>query len=123
MAASDVIGTGTAGGLLAFCDSLLEHDHESCGVVHPWKYAVKQVLTRVEGDDFEAVDVRTLDVDECMERFASAPRDPNEPDRLFAYHSRFPNAVDAYRGYLADPAGWRPAFGLPAAIAKPARAR
>ena len=68
MAASDVIGTGTAGGLLAFCDLILEQDHASCGVVHPWKYAVKQVLRRVDGDDFEAIDVRTLDVDEYMQR-------------------------------------------------------
>ncbi|MDQ3719777.1 MAG: hypothetical protein M3350_03215 [Actinomycetota bacterium] len=109
MATSDVIGTGTAGGLLAFCDDLLERDHASCGVVHPWKYAVKQVFTRLEGDNFEAIDVQSLDVDEYMQRFASLPRDPQEPDRLYAYHDRFPKAVEAYRGYLADPTGWRPA--------------
>lgn len=112
MAASDVIGTGTAGGLLAFCDDLLERDHALCGVVHPWKYAVRQVLTHLEGEDFQAIDVRSLDVDEAMRRFASAPRDPHEPDRLYAYHERFPKAVEAYRRYLADPAdpaGWRPA--------------
>jgi len=106
VALSGVIDTGTAGGLLAFCDYLLEHDHASCGVVHPWKYAVKQVLTRVEGDDFEAIDVQKLDVDEYMQRFARIARDPHEPDRLYAYHERFPKAVQAYRGYLSDPAGW-----------------
>jgi hypothetical protein len=107
MAASDVINTGTAGGLLAFCDYLLEQDHASCGVVHPWKYAVKQVFTRVAGDDFEGIDVQKLDVDEYMQRFASTARDPQEPDRLYAYHERFPKAVQAYRGYLSDPTGWR----------------
>ncbi len=109
MAVRDAIGTGTAGGLLAFCDHLLESDHASCGVVHPWKYAVRRVFTRLEGDDFEAIDVKSLDVDEYMQRFASAARDPHEPDRLYAYHSRFPKAVEAYRDYLADPKGWRPA--------------
>ena len=64
MATSKAIGTGTAGGLLAFCDDLLQRDHASCGVVHPWKYAVKQVFTRLEGEHFEAIDVRSLDVDE-----------------------------------------------------------
>jgi len=107
MATSDVIGTGTAGGLLAFCDALLQRDHASCGLVHPWKYAVKQVFTRLEGDNFEETDVQSLDVDEYMQRFARAPRDRNEPDRLYAYHDRFPQAVEAYRGYLADPKGWR----------------
>jgi len=107
MAATDVIGTGTVGGLLAFCDYLLDRDHASCGVVRPWKYAVKQVFTRLEGENFEAIDVCALDVDEYMQRFISAPRDPNEPDRLYAYHSRFPKAIEAYRGYLTDPAGWR----------------
>jgi len=112
MATSKAIGTGTAGGLLAFCDDLLQRDHASCGVVHPWKYAVKQVFTRLEGEHFEAIDVRSLDVDEYMQRFAGAPRDPHEPDRLYAYHERFPKAVEAYRGYLADPTGWRPASEL-----------
>ena len=107
MAESDVISTGTAGGLLAFCDYLLEQDHASCGVVHPWRYAVKQVFTRLDGDDFETTDVRGLDVDDYMQRFASAPRDPQEPDRKYAYHERFPKAVAAYRGYLTDPTGWR----------------
>jgi len=106
MAASDVISTGTAGGLLAFCDYLLEHDHASCGVVHPWRYAVKQVFTRVDGDDFERIDVRKLDVDEYMQRFTRTARDPQEPDRKYAYHER-PNAVQAYRDYLSDPTGWR----------------
>lgn len=109
MATSGLIGTGTAGGLLAFCDDLLERDHSSCGVVHPWKYAVKQVFTPLEGGNFEAIDVQSLDVDEYMQRFVSLPRDPDEPDRLYAYHARFPRAVEAYRGYLADPTRWRPA--------------
>jgi hypothetical protein len=107
MAASDVIGSGTAGGLLAFCDHLLARDHASCGVVHPWKYAVKQVLARVDGDDFEALDVHKLDVDDYMRRFASIERDPREPDHKYAYHERFPKAVQAYREYLSDPDGWR----------------
>ena len=107
MATSGVIDSGTAGGLLAFCDYLLEQDHASCGVVHPWRYAVNQVFTRVHGDDFEAIDVRHLDVDDYMQRFVSAARDPQEPDRKYAYHERFPNAVQAYRSYLSDPTDWR----------------
>ena len=101
MAPSNVIDTGTAGGLLAFCDYLMKLDHASCAVVHPWRYAVRQVLTRVHGDDFEEIDVRTIDVDEYMQRFARIPRDPQEPDRRYAYHERFPQAIEAYRAYLS----------------------
>lgn len=39
---------------------------------------------------------------------ARSPLDESS-SRLYAYHARFPKAVEAYRGYLADPAGWRPA--------------
>jgi hypothetical protein len=53
-------------------------------VVHPWEYAVKQVSTRVDGDDFESIDVQKLDVDDYMQRFAGSGRDPQEPDHKYA---------------------------------------
>lgn len=108
MAASDVIGSGTAGGLLAFCDYLVDRHLASPSAVNPWKSAAKQVFTRLEGDDFEAVDVQSLDVDEYMQRFTIASRGSYKPESLAAYDKRFRRAVEAYRGYLADPMSWRP---------------
>lgn len=109
MAASDVIGSGTATGLLAFCDYLTDRGIAPASAVSPWKSAAKNVFSRVEGtDDFGAVDVQALDVDEYMARFVNKSRGEYKPDSLNAYANRFRKAVEAYRGYLADPMGWRP---------------
>lgn len=109
MAASDVIGSGTANGLLAFCDYLKDRGIAPASAVNPWKSAAKNVFSRVEGtDDFGSVDIQAIDVDEYMTRFANKSRGEYKPDSLNAYSSRFRKAVEAYRGYLADPMGWRP---------------
>lgn len=108
MAASDLIGSGTAGGLMAFCDYLVDRHLAPGSAVNPWKSAAKQVFTRLEGDNFENVDVQSLDVDEYMNRFMIASRGSYKPESVAAYDSRFRKAVEAYRGYLADPMGWRP---------------
>jgi hypothetical protein len=77
--------------------------------VNPWKSAAKQVFARVEDtDDFGSVDVQALDVDEYMTRFVNKSRGEYKPDSLTAYGNRFRKGVEAYRGYLADPMGWRP---------------
>ena len=109
MAASDLIGSGTAAGLLAFCDYLTDCGMAPCSAVNPWKSAARQVFTRVEGtEDLDGVDVQALDVHEYLERFVSASRGEYKPDSLAAYKNRFGKAVEAYRGYLADPVTWRP---------------
>jgi hypothetical protein len=108
MAAPDVIGSGTAGGLTAFCDYLVDRHLAPGSTVNPWKSAAKQVFTRLEGDNFETIDVQSLDVDEYMQRFMIASRSSYKPESLTAYDNRFRKGVEAYRGYLADPMGWRP---------------
>lgn len=109
LAASDVIGSGTADGLLAFCDYLVDRGIAPGSAISPWKSAAKQVFTRVEGtEDFGSVDIKTLDVDEYMDRFINKSRGEYKPDSLNAYGNRFRKAVEGYRGYLADPMGWRP---------------
>lgn len=109
MAAADVIGSGSAGGLLAFCDYLVNRNLAPASAINPWKSAAKNVFSRVEKtDDFAALDVQDLDVEEYLQRFFIAGRGEYKPDSLNAYANRFTKAVAAYRGYLKDPAGWRP---------------
>ncbi len=109
MPASDVISSGTASGLLAFCDYLMERGIAPASAVNPWKSAARNVFTRVEGtEDFGGVDVQALDVDEYMTRFVNKSRGEYKPDSLNAYSNRFRKAINAYTSYLADPMGWRP---------------
>jgi hypothetical protein len=108
MAASD-IGSGTADGLVAFCDYLIDKNLAPASAINPWKSAAKQVFSRVEhSDDLRSIDVQNLDVEEYLSRFYIASRGDYKPESLNAYASRFRKAIEAYRGYLADPAGWKP---------------
>lgn len=108
MASPDIAG-GNAGGLLAFMDFMIDKGYGSAGAINPWKSAAKQVFSVVEGDDFENLDVRSLDVDEYMERFQNRTIGKYSAESLRAYRQRFRKAVEAYRAYLADP-NWRPAL-------------
>lgn len=108
MASPDIAG-GNAGGLLAFMDFMIDKGYGSAGAISPWKSAAKQVFSTVEGDDFENVDVRSLDIDEYMDRFQNRTIGKYSAESLRAYRQRFRKAVEAYRAYLADP-NWRPSL-------------
>ncbi|MGA7705507.1 MAG: hypothetical protein WB998_11490 [Solirubrobacteraceae bacterium] len=101
------ISSGSAGGLLAYLDSLTRETED------PWpsvlKSAARQVFLIVDGDDFAALDVTTLDVDGYLQRFEDVARAEKRyaPRSLSAYQSRFRRAIDAYLSHLADPS-WRP---------------
>lgn len=107
MATQD-IASGNASGLLAFMDFMVAKGYAGASSISPWKSAAKQVFSTVEGDGFESMDVRDVDVDEYMSRFETMSLGKYSAASLRAYRSRFRNAVDSYRSYLADP-NWRPA--------------
>jgi hypothetical protein len=101
------IGSGTAAGLLTFMDFMINKGYASSSSVTPWKSAAKQVFSTVEGDGYESLDVRGLDVDEYMGRFENRSIGKYKADSLAAYRSRFRRAVESYQSYLADP-NWKP---------------
>src|SRR4051812_6308908 len=109
MAASDLVGSGTASGLIAFCDYLVARKLAPPSAVNPWKSAAKNVFTHVEeNENWGDMDVQSLDVEDYLNRFVIASRGDYNPNSVNAYQSRFRKAIEAYRGYLADSAGWRP---------------
>ncbi len=108
MLASPDIASGNVGGLLAFLDFMINKGYGTAGSINPWKSAVKQVFSTVEGDDYEGFDVRTFDIDEYVERFQNRSIGKYSAESLRAYRQRSRKAVEAYRAYLADP-NWRPA--------------
>lgn len=69
--------------------------------------ACREVLTAVEGDNWENVDLRSLDVDDVVQRFERLRMAKFKPSSLSVYKSRFRNAVQMYLAYLNDPSGWR----------------
>jgi len=105
--ASPDIGTGNVTGLLAFMDFMIDKGYGTAGMINPWKSAARQVFSTVEGDDFEGLDVRNLDIDEYIDRFENRSLGKYSSESLRAYRQRFRKAVEAYRAYLADP-NWRP---------------
>jgi hypothetical protein len=107
---ADKIAAGTAEGMLDFLDFIIDRGLATAAAVNPWKSAAKRILSTVEGSEsYGAVDIRTLDPDEYFGRFSNIAMGELTPESLTAYRQRFRKAVDAYRGYLADPANWKPA--------------
>jgi hypothetical protein len=86
---------------------MIDKGYGTSGAISPWKSAVKQVFSTVEGDDFEEFDVRSFDIDEYVERFQNRSIGKYSAESLRAYRQRFRKAIEAYRAYLADP-NWRP---------------
>jgi hypothetical protein len=100
MAATNNIGSGTAGGLLEFLDYLIEKNYATSSQVSPWKSAVRQVFSTVEGDGFEGFDVRTFDADEYMDRFGNAVVGEYKQESLISYRQRFKKAIALYLDFL-----------------------
>jgi len=68
--------------------------------------ACGQVLSAL--DDWEAVDVKALDVEDALTRFQNLKKKDFKPAVLDTYKRRFRQALASYLSYLDDPAGWRP---------------
>lgn len=101
MAASD----GTGGGLFEFLD-WAESKHElPKSQVANWRGAAKNVLG-IEGD-YEALDLRALDLDDFLRRFDIASRTKYKSDSLNAYKGRFRKVIEAYRLWLDQSPDWK----------------
>jgi hypothetical protein len=68
--------------------------------------ACGQVLSVL--DDGEALDVRTLDIDDTLTRFVNLKKKDFKPAVLETYKRRFRQAVASYLAYLNDPGAWKP---------------
>jgi hypothetical protein len=84
--------------------------------------ACSQVLKAA--DDWENLDIRSLNVEELLTRFQNLRKKDFAPKSLVEYKRRFHLAVESYLAYLSDPGDWKPAqrerSRKPAAAAQPA---
>jgi len=99
------MGSGTVGGLIAFCDYLIDKGIATASAITPLKSAVRQVFETVEGtDEIDEIDVRSLDVDEYLNRFQVKAMQTGryKPESVTQYQKRFTRAMDYYSDYLTS---------------------
>jgi hypothetical protein len=98
---SSRIQDGSAEGLLQFLDYVVNKGYGPPSAVTPWKSAARQVLQTVEGsDDYGDVDVRSLDLEDYLDRFETLARSNIKVESVQAYRRRFTNAVEAYLAFI-----------------------
>ncbi len=101
------MGDGKAKSLMEYLDNLIEKGKASVTAVRPLKVAFSKVLQVIDGDEWEQTDVRSIDVDEYMDRFARLTIGKYATDSLAAYKSRFNRAIKWYVKFMETP-GWSP---------------
>lgn len=103
----DTMTNGTARGMLLFLEDLVDRGRAQPGSVNPLKSAARQILSTVDGDDWESVDVRGVDVDDYMARFANKTHGTYTSGSLRAYSARLRRALTWYSAFLSRP-DWTP---------------
>lgn len=98
----------TAGDLAAHCDWLKEKGYLKDATANAQRVAVGKVFEYVEGDGWESTNIEDLNVEDLLERFAMLARRDLKGQSLTTYQGRFKRALESYRSYMADPAGFRP---------------
>jgi hypothetical protein len=71
------------------------------------KSACKVVMSTVEPDTWEELDISTIDLDSFVDRFQRLKMTDLKPDSLHIYGKRFRNAIASYQEYLASPTTWK----------------
>lgn len=70
--------------------------------------ACKEVMTTVEPEAWETLDLRAMDLDSVCQRFVRLKAGSNfKPDSLTAYQQRFRRALGSYLDYLEAPDKWQ----------------
>ena len=75
------------------------------GTAQSMAVACRRVLSVQE--NWENLDVRSLDIEEYLIRFTNLKAKDFSPNSLRDYESRFRRAVGSFREYLDDPSGWK----------------
>lgn len=101
------MGDGKAKNVLEYLDNLIEKGKATKGAVAPLKAAFNQVVRVVDGDNWEETNVKAIDVEDYMARFANLTMGKYSSDSLTVYKSRVNKVVNWYTQFLDKP-GWTP---------------
>lgn len=104
------IGSGSAKGLIEFLEFLVNKGQATHGAIRPIKTACLRIFSTVDGEEWEKVDVREMDVDDYIKRFKNLTIGNYKEGSLEVYASRLRKSVEWYKKFLVQP-GWSPEFG------------
>src|SRR5258708_40056582 len=71
------------------------------------KSACKSVLSTVQPDGWETLDISDVDIDAFILRFERLKMADLKPDSLHVYGKRVRNGIAAYREFLRSPSTWQ----------------
>ena len=101
------MGDGKAGNVIEYLDNLIDKGKASQGAISPLKVAFSKVLRTIDGERWDDTDVKSIDIDDYMDRFANLTMGKYASDSLTVYKSRVNKAINWYVQFLDKP-GWTP---------------
>jgi hypothetical protein len=101
------LGDGSGRDFVAHWDWAASKGLLNRNTANAFKAAARRVLA-IEGDDWESINVQSLNLDSLLDRFENLAKKDFTPDSLATYRSRFKKAHSLYLSYLADPRNYRP---------------
>ncbi len=109
---TDAKGTqdGTGRGLIRFLEYAANRGYMNKNTSAAHRSAVTKVL-EIDGERWEAIDLRELDVDQQIARFTNLRKMDYSSQSIKTYESRFRNALTEYFRFLDDPGSYRSGGG------------
>lgn len=101
------MGDGKAKNLLEYLDNLIEKGKATSGAIKPLKIAFTKVVQTIEGEKWESTEVKGIDVEDYMARFANLTMGKYSSNSLTEYKSRVNKVIGWYIQFLDKP-GWTP---------------
>lgn len=104
----DFTSKDTGAGLIEFLEFAIEKGHMKRATGQAFKTAVKEILSAVEGDAWESVELSNIEEEDLLARFETLRAMKYSPGSLATYKQRYSRAAAMFREFRASPAGWRP---------------
>ena len=99
------MGDGKAINVIEYLDNLIEKGKASKGAIVPLKVSFAKVVKTIDGDTWQDTEVKSIDVEDYMARFANLTIGKYAPESLTVYKSRVNKAVGWYLRFLTNPVG------------------
>jgi hypothetical protein len=90
----------TTAGLFEFCDYMHEKGYATTGAMEPWKTAAKKILSAVDPEGYEQMDLSTADLDDIQRRFETLTLSDYKHESQVTYGKRLRNAVNTYLEFV-----------------------